>query len=350
MVKIVREKCECSGTWMVVGSCMEGHCLQFTLQCNNCGTCNLWNGSNQHPDHSFEVNRNIVRAWLSTGGERGKYFQFCEAMRCGVYNRTSFDQTVELLVPIILELEDQSYKLNIDSVNESKDGCILGFDCQHSRSQRATGAAPLATSTFICHTPGNNYGKILYQSHLSTHQIKEMEMKGTESKDKWATHAGLKKLVGLVNHIVKGVCDGSSSGNKLWSDIVTSNSKHKQALLANCSWHKIKGLAKDFKTKILDKRIKLAQKEGRKQYKPAFPEIEELDITGQRIKNHWIYSQKTSFGDPDQMEMVFRSLSDDYQEITEGAMSDETKEALDDWLKQACQHMEKYSDGLLGLF
>ena len=326
---------------------MNGHCLELSYQCNKCGTSEIWNGSNQFPDQSFGVNRDMVRSWLTVGGERGKYFQFCEAMKIGTYNRSSFDRTVTLLIPIILEMEDKNYRLNIDSVNESDDGCILGFDCQHSRSQRATGPAPFATSTFICHTPGSNYGRILYQSHLSTQQMKEMGMNGTESKDKWSVVQGLKKMAELLDHIVKGVCDGSSSGNKQWEDHVASSSKHKQALLANCSWHKVKGLEKDFKTKIAEHRTKLAQKEGRKQYKPTYPEIGELGITGKTIKNHWIYSQKHCYGDRDTMEIEFRSLSDTFQEITEGAMSDETKAALDDWLRNACHQLEKYSDGLL---
>lgn len=216
----MREGCHCSGKWMVVGFQMVGHCLRLSYQCNKCGTSDLWNGSNQFPDQSFAVNRDVVRSWLTVGGERDKYFQFCEAMRIDTYNESSYDRTVELLVLIILEIEDKNYKLNIDSVNGSNDDYILGFDCQHSRSQRATGSAPFATSTFICHTSGKNYGKNLYQSHLSTHQMKEMGMKGTESKDKWTVISGLKKMAILLNHIAKGVCDGSSSGNKQWEDHV----------------------------------------------------------------------------------------------------------------------------------
>ena len=151
---------------------MKGHCLVLGYQCNKCGASELWNGSNQFPDQSFAVNRDVVRSWLSIGGERGKYFQFCEAMKIGTYNRSNYDRIKELLTPIILEMEDKHYKANIDSVNESNEYCIIGFDCQHSRSHRKGGSAPFATSTFICHSPGVNYGKILFQSHLSTHQMK----------------------------------------------------------------------------------------------------------------------------------------------------------------------------------
>ena len=58
----------------------------------------MWNGSEQFPDKSFSVNRDVVRCWLTVSGERGKYFQFCEAMNCGTCNRTNFDKTVEFLI------------------------------------------------------------------------------------------------------------------------------------------------------------------------------------------------------------------------------------------------------------
>jgi hypothetical protein len=292
------------------------------------------------------VNRDVVRSWITVGGERGKYLQFCEIMRCGTYNRTSFDQTVELLIPIILELEDEQYRKNIDDINKES-GCILGFDCQHSRSQRACGSAPLATTTFMCHNHGSNYGKIVYQSTLSFHQMKEMGLKGTESKDKLTTKLGLEKLVDLLTYIKQGVCDGSSSGNKLWMDVVVPHFKHKNANLANCSWHKIKTVSKDFKKKIMEKRIKLKVKKGRKQYKLAYPEIQELGITGQVIKNHWIYSQKMSHGNPKEMAEEFKHLTDFYQELYEGYLSQTTEKALEEWLELQCKNIGKYSDGLL---
>ncbi len=36
----------------------------------SCGSAEIWNGSDQYPDGSFQVNRDVVRAWLTVGGER----------------------------------------------------------------------------------------------------------------------------------------------------------------------------------------------------------------------------------------------------------------------------------------
>jgi len=344
----MRDGCKCSGKWIVVHSEMKGHCLVLGYQCNKCGTSELWNGSNQFPDQSFAVNRDMVRSWLTIGGERGKYFQFCEAMKIGTYNRASFDRTITLLTPIILELEDKNYKLNIDSVNGSDGECILGFDGQYSRSQKKGKTAPFMTCTFMCQTQGVNYGKILFQSHLSTHQMKEMGMNGTESKDKHATIPGLKKMASLLNHIDKGVCDGSSSGNKQWRDIVAvKGSKHQNALLANCTWHKLKGLESDFNNQMRDKKVKLAVKEGRKQYKDVYPEIKELEIDGKTMKNHWIYCQKLAEGNAERIESIFREYPDSMQEIAEGKISNGTMTAWHEWMKKVSNNMEKYSDGLL---
>jgi hypothetical protein len=306
LVGLIRDGCtECGGALYVAGSEMQGHCLGMVVKCAACSKSTIWNGSKQHQDKSFAVNRDIVRSWFVTGGERGKYQQFSKAMRCGTYNPTSFDQTVDLLIPIILEMEDKCYKENIDQVNETKE-CILGFDCSHSRSQRATGAAPFATTTFICHLEGANYGKILFQSHLSKHQMQESGLKGTESKDKLTTDAGLTLMAEVVKCITHGVCDGSSSGNNSWKSIVQKT--HPDAKLSNCSWHKTKHIGKDFKVQILDKKTMLQPgdaKVGNQKYKLAYPEITDMGITSDKVKNHFIHSQKSCGGNAQEMEDEF---------------------------------------------
>jgi hypothetical protein len=87
------------------------------------------------------------------------------------------------------------YRTNIDAVNKLGEGALIGLDCQHCRSQRASGPAPYATTTVICHSEGPCYGKILLQEHISTHQMKELKMTGKESKDKMTVDAALKTMV-----------------------------------------------------------------------------------------------------------------------------------------------------------
>ena len=50
-------------------------------------------------------------------------------MNCGQYNHNSYDKTVQLLQPIILEAEDKSYQENVDAVNGMKEDVIFGCDC-----------------------------------------------------------------------------------------------------------------------------------------------------------------------------------------------------------------------------
>jgi hypothetical protein len=146
----------------VTQTTMTGHGLNLAMQCDQCKVAMEWNGSSVYPDGSLMINCDIVRAWYTIGGKRHQYFKFTELMNCGQYNHDSYDKTVQLLQPIILEAEDKDYQENVDAVNGMKEDVILGCDCQHCRSQRAQGSAPYATSTFICHNQGSNYGKIIY--------------------------------------------------------------------------------------------------------------------------------------------------------------------------------------------
>lgn len=215
---------------------MSGHAMLLHWTCQTCGTSNKWNSSMLYGDNSEEVNKDMTCAWFITGGEHEHYQEFTAALRCGTYSK--YHKALNQLKPIILEQEDKMYRENINSSNETP-GTILGFDCQHSRSQRSFGPAPFATTTFINHNLGSkNYGKILYQSHIGKHQLKEMELKQNNSKDKLTTDTGLQKMAVELNCIVGGICDGSSSGNKSWNTIIAKNDKHKQAILSNCFWHR----------------------------------------------------------------------------------------------------------------
>jgi hypothetical protein len=58
------------GKWNFVSQRMEGHGLMLDLQCCSCGITKTWKSSNAYPDGSLEVNRDVARAWMTTGGER----------------------------------------------------------------------------------------------------------------------------------------------------------------------------------------------------------------------------------------------------------------------------------------
>jgi hypothetical protein len=161
---------------------MEGHCIQLELTCDVCGVTQWWKGSAEYPDGSMMVNRDVTRAFFTCGGQPGFYQRVSNTLRCGVYNADSYDNTIALIIPFILEMEDETYAKNIEAVNYDPAGCILGFDCQHCRSQRIFGPAKIATTTFINHTPGPNYGKILYQNTINSQEMKELQLKPNEKK------------------------------------------------------------------------------------------------------------------------------------------------------------------------
>ena len=204
----------------------KGTCLELKLVYEECGIKISWNSSLQYHDKSFQVNWDIARALTTSGGERSDLFRFFDSLRCGMICPSSFDSTVDTVETVIFEEEDRCYQLNIRNANQefqsnSQNATIIGFNCQHSRSQRAFGPAPFATATFINHTPGPGYKQILFQSHMSTILMKEDGLIGSESKDKIVTRNGLKLMEFHLNKIQKGICDMSSSGNKSWAEIIS---------------------------------------------------------------------------------------------------------------------------------
>jgi hypothetical protein len=332
LIERCRNGCtQCKGQLFITKTSMVGHGMLVSFQCNQCSWAHEWCGSSSYSDGSLVVNRDVTRAWYITGGDRSHYFEFTEALKCGQYNRTSFDNTIELLQPIILEQEEKTYRENIDLVNTLKDGVILGFDCQHSRSQRASGSAPYATTTFMCHNEGSYYGKILLQSHISKHQLKEMGKTGKESKDKITVDQGLDVMIEKLKLIQAGLCDGSSSGNKSFRDKVQSSNKFNNPPIYNCFWHKAKSLPNDFNRKLADVKKKLPQSEwvGNKKTAFKYPEFHELEITGKKIKSHFFRSQKNCKGNAKEMAEEFKGFSDFYQQLYPNTISETTISTLD---------------------
>jgi hypothetical protein len=269
-------------------------------------------------------------------------------LRCGSYNHDSFDKTIELLRPIILEAEDQGYKENIDAINAMQSGVILGCDCQHCRSQRTVGPAPYATATFICHNQGSNYGKILFQSSISKHQMQESGLTGRESKDKITVDLGLKKLISKLNKIERGLCDGSSSTNKSWKDIVQTSDKYSNPPLSNCFWHKAKSLPAKFNREMAEKKILLpkSKQKGNKKYGLKYPDLQEFGIVGKKIKNHFYRCQALYAGNSTEMTLEFRNLVVFYQELLENSISEQTANDLELWLTKNSTDFDKYCHGL----
>ncbi len=132
LISSVRKGCSgCGNPLMFNDFSMEGHAITIKMHCA-CGTTFNWCSSPSYSDGSLQVHRDITRAWFVTGGERGHYFKFSQAFNMGTYNASSFDSTIQLLRPIIWEMEDACYAENIALSNQQQ--CTyIGCDCQHCR-------------------------------------------------------------------------------------------------------------------------------------------------------------------------------------------------------------------------
>ncbi len=330
----IREPCDhChKGMMLIADYGLEGHGLWVAFQCKECLYEWKWMGSQQYSDGSLKINREIVAAWKVTGCERGKYFKFTETLRCGQYNHTSWDKTAQLLQPIVFNMALKSYQEGVDYMNKSSEATIIGCDVQHSRSQRAVGAAPFAGCVFMIHNKGPFYSRILWQQLVNKQMLVAAGKLPTASKDKHATHIGLQHLVQRLNHIGGGVCDGSSSANKSWRDLVQSNPKFQSPRLSNCFWHKAKGIPAKFNSEIVQKRVLLpkGKHQGNKRYALKYPQFQEFGITGKKIRNAFYRAQRLFPGDSEEMKMEFIGVADFYQELTEGSLSEETMEVFTD--------------------
>jgi hypothetical protein len=335
---------------------MEGHGLHVKFQCLECGYEWKWCGSQIYKDSSLKVNRDIVVAWKTTGNERGKYFQFTEAMRCGQYNDNSWDKTVQLLYPIVQDTVNKSYKKGVDYINQSKEGAIIGCDVQHSRSQRASGSAPFAGCVFMLHNKGPYYSWIIHQQLVSNSGLVAAGKQKNESKDKHATHFGLVKVAELLDQIQHGICDGSSSANKSWREVIQTNPKFHKPPISNCFWHKAKGISSKFNSELVDKKVLLLkdQRKGNKIYTLKYPQFQQWGITGKKIKSVFYQAQKLWNGNAEEMAEEFIGAAEYYkfmvdQVITdqEEGLSDETMEVFTNWLTNFSTSFHKYCHGYL---
>src|SRR4051812_29657905 len=66
--------------------------------------------------------------------------------------------------------------------------------------------------------------------------------------------------------------------------------------LHNCFWHNTKRISKKFNKNIAEKKKKLTKEQkqgkGNLQYELVYPQIKELEITGNTVRNHFYRAQK----------------------------------------------------------
>ncbi len=348
----LREPCVgCQQRGMMVSNYnLEGHGIQVEFKCINCLYEWKWLGTQRYKDGSLKINRDVVVAWKAVGCERGKYFKFTQALRCGQYNRTSWDKTVQRLYPVIHNMAVQSYKETVDYANTLSTGSIVGCDVQHSRSQRAVGAAPFAGCVFMLHNKGPFYSRVLYQQLVNNQMLVTEGKVKTASKDKHATHLGLGYLAQQLNRIDCGVCDGSSSANKSWRDLIQSSSKFSnKPTINNCFWHKAKSIPTKFNNEIADKKVLLPKEKqvGNRKYTLKYPQFQEYGITGKKIKSAFYRAQRLAHGDVEEMEAEFIGTAEFYQFMSGNELSSETIKVFTHWLESFTSNFHKYANGLL---
>jgi hypothetical protein len=347
----LRKGCShCGGRGLMVSEYkLEGHGIQVIFKCVDCLLEWKWLGTQRYKDGSLKVNRDIVVAWKTVGCDRGKYFKFTEALRCGQYNKTSWDGTLQILYSVVHNMALQSYKESVDYTNKMDVGSIIGCDVQHSQSQRATGPAPFAGCVFMLHNKGQFYSCILWQELVDNKMMVTAGKKKTASKDKHATHTGLQHLAQQLDKIIGGVCDGSSSANKSWRELIQRCSKFDSPHLHNCFWHKAKTITTKFNHEIVEKRVLLPkeQRKGNQLYTLKFPQFQEYGITGKKIRSAFYRAQQVSHGDVEEMKEEFIGTVEFYQWITGNELSEETMNVFQTWMKDFSEDFHKYKDGLL---
>jgi len=78
-----------------------------------------------------------------------------------------------------------------------------------------------------------------------------------------------------------------------------------------------------------------------------YPELQDWNITGKKIKSHFIRSQKLWPGNGEEMAEEFQNFPNFYQQLSENTISKRTMEDLENWFE--CQtknnEMEKFCKG-----
>ena len=103
----------------------------------------------------------------------------------------------------------------------------------------------------------------------------------------------------------------------------------------------------DFKKKLLEHKTKLLKPIGNKKYELTYPELKDMEIIGSKIKNHWIFAQKSAKGDVEEFQDEWENLLQHYQEKFENSISAKTEEAFSSWLEIQSKDLEKYVNGYL---
>jgi DNA-binding NtrC family response regulator len=105
-------------------------------------------------------------------------------------------------------------------------------------------------------------------------------------------------------------------------------------------------LASNFKSKLLAPKEKLPESQwiGNKKMAYKYSELLEWNITGKKIKSHFIRSQKLWPGNAKEMAEKFEDFPKFYQQLSENTISEKTIESL--FEKQTRNNeMEKFCEG-----
>ena len=106
-------------------------------------------------------------------------------------------------------------------------------------------------------------------------------------------------------------------------------------------------MASKFNSDLANKKFKLKERNGKKQFEKLYSEFDEMGLSGKVIKNHFIQSQKDNAGDPVGMVKMFGKLVKHYDEKFSWHMQAKTRLALMDWLKNQCKAIQKYCHRLV---
>jgi hypothetical protein len=284
----LNKRCECGGRWEadVLDSYDVGHAFVMVLRCDNdgCQQSKIWESSKRFSDGSYEVNRQIVAAWILSGGQgQDKYSEFFKTANSGCVGKTTYYRYQQPLSAYVHEEAQESFQQVVNEENQriisdsQLSGSQISIDTQWSCQPRNGQRANEATATMI----NQENHKIIGQYSVSKADLVAAD--GIKCLDKLATQRGLHDLVDKLECIAQIVTDGCGSAAKSVRDIVQNNDKHKDVEVQKDVWHKNKKLMKSYKSLIsLKENSELAS-----------------DIPVDKIKKHFFHCCNNAGGNAD---------------------------------------------------
>jgi len=115
LIEIINNKCKCGEKLQISSEKMKGHVVILTLSCYKCNFSTKWQSSAKYPDGSFVINKDVVRAWLSTGGESyEKYSTFTKEWGIGKLCKSSYFQSQSQIANLVSDLSDNKKNILIE--------------------------------------------------------------------------------------------------------------------------------------------------------------------------------------------------------------------------------------------